>query len=869
MSFSTCSAPSTSSGSDVKQDSRRVKKGWEDELKDRIQVFPGTVQEFIDTLLPCSTPFVATPEVLNAFWAYNTHQGDEVSSYPALLSGLERILSSFPTDKRISFAATSDNQIPFPFTSFKDHHHHTKPDLSASFPGMPIPLKPVWKHISTVIEVKGSAEEDPFPRGGERHVGTITQLAKNARNLMLAHGFLCSFVIGIYGNIVRLARFDHSCALVSPCIDLRLGGARVLQKFFWHFVHPIVGHPVVGNDPTISKLDKDSREWIRWQLMRRNPKVPEKHLSELKQGRRVEVYDNATGRAIPYLLYHVVDVNGRLFSRATMVWRAIEDTRVWKDGRLVPDPTRPEPVKPCILKEAWRQVVRPAETEYYHRLQDCIDEEERFGLAKMVYGGDIGELEMRWWQKTMERRAGILPDPTTNPTTPTSDSGAAIAAPPPADCPYPMFSSIGRQASSTSPTDTPGVVAEFPLHYPQHQTYSWRLLDAEYQHLERSHMRIVIDDVGRPLTQFTSTRELVEAIRDAIIGHRLAWEKAGVLHRDVSLGNILIVDEQVHPNAKFIGFLHDFDYSSSTADQHHNRPEDRTSSPNAISDGEVEKNKKERTGTYYFMAVELISGETIIHDVHHDLESFYWILLWVLLRHAECSRNGDSGEALCEKTFIWENDDLSMGAKNNWLQKTTTHKLVFPGNPPLTELMTAFTRQVASQTASQFLKSLGFPVSCLNYDLVLDLINQALADTAGWPPNDWKRCSLLDRDARTVPQDVVSLPPKPESSEPSLPSSPRLRPKKTVGRGLQSAPGQLPSRTQLASERPLDPRDLRPSKRRKTAMGPPPTIPAKSTNGSSCRRSGSRKCGSGHEPVRSSPRLAAKKASGSSIPPAE
>ena len=37
--------------------------------------------------------------------------------------------------------------------------------------------------------------------------------------------------------------------------------------------------------------------------------------------------------------------------------------------------------------------------------------------------------------------------------------------------------------------------------------------------------------------------------------------RAGVLHRDVSIGNVLIVDDEAD-QTKFVGFLHDFDYSS-------------------------------------------------------------------------------------------------------------------------------------------------------------------------------------------------------------------------------------------------------------------------------------------------------------------
>ncbi len=42
-------------------------------------------------------------------------------------------------------------------------------------------------------------------------------------------------------------------------------------------------------------------------------------------------------------------------------------------------------------------------------------------------------------------------------------------------------------------------------------------------------------------------------------GHKLAWERAKLLHRDVSPGNILIVEDPVEGG--FYGFLHDFDYS--------------------------------------------------------------------------------------------------------------------------------------------------------------------------------------------------------------------------------------------------------------------------------------------------------------------
>lgn len=53
-------------------------------------------------------------------------------------------------------------------------------------------------------------------------------------------------------------------------------------------------------------------------------------------------------------------------------------------------------------------------------------------------------------------------------------------------------------------------------------------------------------------------------------------ERGGVLHRDVSNGNILIVeDPQMHPASK--GILHDYDYSSMTLYPPGEAPEDVSS----------------------------------------------------------------------------------------------------------------------------------------------------------------------------------------------------------------------------------------------------------------------------------------------------
>lgn len=74
------------------------------------------------------------------------------------------------------------------------------------------------------------------------------------------------------------------------------------------------------------------------------------------------------------------------------------------------------------------------------------------------------------------------------------------------------------------------------------------------------HYRLVEKEVGRPLDDFTTGRDLLQRVLDCLVGelnydmpsvfqrlcyvvaHEDAMEKAGILHRDISGGNMLIVD---------------------------------------------------------------------------------------------------------------------------------------------------------------------------------------------------------------------------------------------------------------------------------------------------------------------------------------
>ena len=93
--------------------------------------------------------------------------------------------------------------------------------------------------------------------------------------------------------------------------------------------------------------------------------------------------------------------------------------------------------------------------------------------------------------------------------------------------------------------------------------------------------------------------------------------RIGIAHGDVSLNNLM------YDKARQKGVLNDFDLSTLMAPGR-----------------EIpERQGWERTGTKPFMALELLEHHegTIVRRYRHDLESFYWLLIWLILRHTKTS----------------------------------------------------------------------------------------------------------------------------------------------------------------------------------------------------------------------------------------
>ena len=133
------------------------------------------------------------------------------------------------------------------------------------------------------------------------------------------------------------------------------------------------------------------------------------------------------------------------------------------------------------------------------------------------------------------------------------------------------------------------------------------------------------------------------------------------------------------------------------------------------------------------MAIDLLDPKTkaALHTYRHDLESFFWVLLWIVLRHT--THDHANGRAACQTFFPFGNDSQATTSKRGYLGG---YSIEITNNVPLTRLLAKFKNMVSRATAPEdpLLDDLNTRVP-LTYDSVLEIFNEALARD-DWPEND-------------------------------------------------------------------------------------------------------------------------------------
>ncbi|GBE82916.1 hypothetical protein SCP_0413030 [Sparassis crispa] len=139
-----------------------------------------------------------------------------------------------------------------------------------------------------------------------------------------------------------------------------------------------------------------------------------------------------------------------------------------------------------------------------------------------------------------------------------------------------------------------------------------------------THYRLVFDQVYLPLSQFGDGRDLVKVIADCIEAHRQAMELAGLIHRDVSIGNMLMLPKLVKDMDDkdvvcYDGVLSDWELCKPICDE-------------TSKDGEKVR-QPDRTGTWQFMSAMLLDNPYKPIEIPDELEAFFNVFLYVAVRY--------------------------------------------------------------------------------------------------------------------------------------------------------------------------------------------------------------------------------------------
>lgn len=722
----------------------------------KVHVFDGCLHCYLNAFVPSET--TCPPPKLDRSPASERIQSDDNS--PHVIKCLQKLAKALPKPRRLAFLLTEGRCLRPPLPSRGLERFQTSPTIVASLPGKhkSFTSLPEWSNVSCVFDIMPEAKDDPVNKKGLDHEEALVRLSRHAQNLLIAHHLLFAFVVGIFGSSVRIFRFDHTAVAVSRAFDYTRN-PEILWEFLWRLCHPAVkGAQISGADPTIKMPKKKDIRWARKMLLEHSNRslAPE----DERVCRWIVVHDD-DGRILhKFFAFRIIYLRRSLFSSASTVWEVLKH----KDhsGKIY------------VMKDSWRFTALNSELGHYRTLAGGSEDHtfgnsnsdqgigagnsSFFGVAQLVCGIDLGRL-------TSPHVRGLRILPVCTHITPPKTTSAPSRT---GDVTRDGESSV-RSHSSSHPLPSP------MGHYAGHRTMSVTIIFKSEDLAilaERTHMRFVFATVGRPLSQFRSTRELVAALRDAIKGHKHAYE-AGILHRGINEGNVMIAEAGAYE-----GFISDFNNSFDWISflKYRNREatvanwEKYARAMYAIENGQYARSDvliedleydvygpplrpREHTRHMPFAAIEIVENISI-HEARHDLESFYWLLLWLVLRHTEHKETGGrkDGAWMFEpgRSPVPSDPDMRKG----WILRNAN--VVVPGNQPLTTLL----RELQGLCIRNFLSAM-HTVIPLTHEVVLAKFDEALART-DWPEND-----------AALPQHVTTYKvaepgwPRPQSEQPS------------------------------------------------------------------------------------------------------
>ncbi|KAJ2393797.1 hypothetical protein GGI23_004954 [Coemansia sp. RSA 2559] len=177
---------------------------------------------------------------------------------------------------------------------------------------------------------------------------------------------------------------------------------------------------------------------------------------------------------------------------------------------------------------------------------------------------------------------------------------------------------------------------------------------SEKQELFRVHRRIVMAPVGRHIHSVENEAELVLVLADAMKCHNTILTKCELLHRDISINNILVIHDGESTRRPVKGLLIDFDHAISVKQE---------SSGNAA-----------RSGTLPFMSIHNLEQDRSRRTALDDWESLLYLVCWLGTFGINSAHSCDVKKDEAEEISRWRSGDMQKIAKQ---KRKQMHSLEF------------------------------------------------------------------------------------------------------------------------------------------------------------------------------------------------
>ncbi|PIL32448.1 hypothetical protein GSI_05150 [Ganoderma sinense ZZ0214-1] len=476
------------------------------------------------------------------------------------------------------------------------------------------------KWVDQELPIEFEHDLDPFDeeKNTDTDVTSRKKVHKQATHcaelLMSVQQRLFLFMLAITGRKFRILRWDRSCVVVSEDVDY-VDNWELFCDILWRISLAHRFAPgLLGRDTSAVRLRPSDVEWKRMTTAAEsNPNdvddkervLGDEELAELFTFKYVrDAFKQSLEEGYPR---YKVAIPGNDYTRYFLICRPIFQAK-GLPGRgtrgyiaLDYDPTPSKSHKPradrfVFLKDAWRMKydgVRPEGD-----ILADLNEKDVSYVPTLLCHGDVGEsvqetITPQCWERkhsspssSSPLSAGVLPSASGNVKGKDTDLD---------------FEASDRASEEAQGDDDDNFQTGYPLR----------------RHV---HYRIVVEEVGRPLSAVGNERKLLSIVLDCVKAHQQAY-KLGILHRDISAGNILVYPrvENLQDGRRvlrWVGLLTDWELSKRI-------------------DESPGRHQRERTGTWQFMSYGLLAADSKVVELCDDLEAFFYVILYYAIRYVD------------------------------------------------------------------------------------------------------------------------------------------------------------------------------------------------------------------------------------------